>query len=200
MSQPLALRSRLVFAYVLLLSAMSVQGVGAPAISSATPSTIASTATSTTSTTTRNIPPVQTSFLAAAPSAAVSPSTSASPTSSSTSRSQQTYTVKVGAGGFAFEHQQLNASIGDTVEFKFYPSGHSVAQAAFGSACIPYKQSAKGKVGFWSGTREVTGATVRTRHLPYNAKADCFAAELLQNRNQQYWTCVLLLCDTGVLC
>jgi plastocyanin len=201
MSIPWALRSIFVFAYIHLISAMSAQGAGAPAISSATTSTIASTATSSSSTTMRNIPPVQTSFLAAAvASVPVTPSPSTSSTSSSTTSAPQTYTIKVGAGGFAFEPQQLNASIGDTVEFEFYPSGHSVAQAAFDSARIPYEQSGKGRVGFWSGTREVTGAAVRTRHLPYNTKANCFAAKLFQNRNQQYWTCVLLLCGARALC
>jgi plastocyanin len=187
MSQLLTLRLRLVFAYILLLAAISAQGASATAISSsATLSTITSDAASSTSTTISNIPPVQTSFLAAAASVAVASSTSASSTSSSTSRSQQTHTVKVGAGGYAFEPQQLNASVGDTVVFDFYPSGHSVAQSAFGSACIPYEQSGKGRVDFWSGTRDVSGPDVRMKHLPFVTKADCFAAELLRDRNQQY--------------
>jgi plastocyanin len=178
MSPPQILKSRFVFAYVHFISA-----------------------TSPTSTTIKNIPSTPTSFPVLAP---VSVPVSASTSSTSISRpsSPQTYTVKVGAGGFTFEPQQLNASVGDTVSFEFHPSDHSVAQAAFGSACVPYEQSGKGRVGFWSETQSVSSmpdASVRTTRLCEVTKASCFAADPPQCQNQQYRTGALLLCGAELL-
>jgi plastocyanin len=79
------------------------------------------------------------------------------PSSSSSSRLPQVHTVKVGAGGFKFEPQELqDINVGDTVTFEFYPPDHSVTRAEFGSACIPYEYTGKGKIGFWSDTQNVT--------------------------------------------
>lgn len=64
--------------------------------------------------------------------------------------------VKAGAGGFKFTPQQLlNVPVGDIVSFEFYPPDHSVAQAEYGSACVPYEKSHSDKVGFWSQTQIV---------------------------------------------
>jgi plastocyanin len=77
-------------------------------------------------------------------------------TSTSSSRPPQVYTVKAGAGGFVFEPQELtDVHVGDTVTFEFYPPDHSVARAEFGSACVPYEYTGKGKTGFWSDTQLV---------------------------------------------
>ncbi|KAL1601459.1 hypothetical protein SLS60_006374 [Paraconiothyrium brasiliense] len=96
-----------------------------------------------------------------------SSSTSASGTSSSnssSSRPPQVYTVKAGAGGFKFDPQELtDVNVGDTVTFEFYPPDHSVARAEFGSACVPYEYTGKGKTGFWSDTQLVKDVD----HLTY---------------------------------
>lgn len=65
--------------------------------------------------------------------------------------------IKAGAGGFKFTPQQLlNVPVGDIVTFEFYPPDHSVAQAEYGDACVPYELSHSGKVGFWSETQNVS--------------------------------------------
>ncbi|KAF2826406.1 hypothetical protein CC86DRAFT_394386 [Ophiobolus disseminans] len=70
--------------------------------------------------------------------------------------SSNVHLIKVGAGEFKFEPQQItNVAVGDTVTFEFYPPDHSVARAEFGSACVPYGSTGKGKQGFWSGTKYV---------------------------------------------
>ena len=65
--------------------------------------------------------------------------TSSSDTSSSTSNSQAVtdtatngtvHTVKVGATALTFSPWNITAAVGDKVEFHFYPTTHSVAQAA----------------------------------------------------------------------
>jgi plastocyanin len=74
----------------------------------------------------------------------------------STSNGPKTHLVKAGAGGFHFEPQQLeNVAVGDLVTFEFYPPDHSVARAEYGSACVPYEYTGKGKTGFWSSTQWV---------------------------------------------
>lgn len=48
-------------------------------------------------------------------------------------------------------------SVGDTVTFEFYPPDHSVIQAEFGSACVPYSYVDKDHAGkgFWTETQWV---------------------------------------------
>ncbi|CAI6329908.1 unnamed protein product [Periconia digitata] len=91
------------------------------------------------------------------PSASLSSSSSpSSSSSSSSSEPPKTHSVKVGAGGFKYEPQELkDVKVGDTVDFEFYPPDHSVARAEFGSPCVPYEYTGKDKVGFWSETQWV---------------------------------------------
>jgi plastocyanin len=64
--------------------------------------------------------------------------------------------IKAGAGGFKFTPQEIHdVAVGDIVSWEFYPPDHSVARAEFGSACVPYEETGKDKVGFWSGTQWV---------------------------------------------
>jgi len=86
------------------------------------------------------------------------------------SRNAQIHTIKVGAGGFHFQPQQISdVAVGDTVTFEFYPPDHSVARAEFGSACVPYESTGKGRQGFWSGTQYVdTVNEVHTYHHALN--------------------------------
>jgi plastocyanin len=64
--------------------------------------------------------------------------------------------IKAGAGGFKFDPQEItNVSVGDIVTWEFYPPDHSVARAEYLSACVPYENTGKDKVGFWSETQLV---------------------------------------------
>lgn len=61
--------------------------------------------------------------------------------------------MKVGSGGFKFTPPELfNISAGDTVTFEFYGPDHSVVQAEFGSACVPYSyvDADHADKGFWT--------------------------------------------------
>ncbi|KAH8716961.1 hypothetical protein GQ44DRAFT_624454 [Phaeosphaeriaceae sp. PMI808] len=74
----------------------------------------------------------------------------------STQATSKVHIIKAGVGGFKFEPAQIpNVAVGDVVSFEFYPPDHSVARAEFGSACVPYEYTGKGKTGFWSGEQIV---------------------------------------------
>lgn len=90
-------------------------------------------------------------------SSSLSSSSSTTTSSQSTpSREPTVHLIKAGAGGFKFTPQELhNVSVGDIISWEFYPPDHSVARAEFGSACVPYEDTGKDKVGFWSGTQYV---------------------------------------------
>lgn len=84
------------------------------------------------------------------------PTTSSAPSQPTPSREPKVHLIKAGAGGFKFTPQEIhNVSVGDIVSWEFYPPDHSVARAEFGSACVPYEETGKGKVGFWSETQWV---------------------------------------------
>ncbi|KAF2855312.1 hypothetical protein T440DRAFT_464587 [Plenodomus tracheiphilus IPT5] len=101
------------------------------------------------------------------------PTALASPTSS---REPQTFTITAGAGSFKFTPQEIsNVSVGDTVNFEFYPPDHSVARADFGSACVPYEYTGKNRTGFWSTTQWVKDTTEITHWtLPINTTEPIF--------------------------
>lgn len=92
-------------------------------------------------------------------------SSSASPSASS---EPQNYRIKVGSGGFVFDPPELkNVSVGSTVTFEFYPPDHSVIQAEFGSACVPYSYADRehqGK-GFWTPLQYVDFSNVSNNLL-----------------------------------
>ncbi|KAJ5715281.1 uncharacterized protein N7483_012462 [Penicillium malachiteum] len=64
----------------------------------------------------------------------------------SASQTSLVHKIDVGEDGFSFDPASLSASVGDTVEFHFYPQNHSVAQASFDDPCHPLNSS-----GFFSG-------------------------------------------------
>ncbi|KAJ9640111.1 hypothetical protein H2199_006345 [Coniosporium tulheliwenetii] len=78
-------------------------------------------------------------------------SAAASATSSSAA---QTYTVSVGID-HKFRPDVVQANAGDIVEFNFFPPNHSVVRAEYMLPCIPYENTGRGKVGFFSGFRPV---------------------------------------------
>lgn len=97
-------------------------------------------------------------------------STQVSIRSSATSRPSsepQVHLIKAGSGGFKFTPQELtNVSVGDIVTFEFYPPDHSVVQAEFGSACVPYSYADKDHAGkgFWTETQWVKTTADVSQH------------------------------------
>lgn len=87
--------------------------------------------------------------------------TSSSSSSSSTSASAgATHSISVGAEGYKFSPDTVtNASIGDIIEFRFYPTGHSVVRSEYKYPCIPYEDTGPNKVGFFSGFQNVATIT-----------------------------------------
>ncbi|KAF4273776.1 hypothetical protein CNMCM8812_006997 [Aspergillus fumigatus] len=73
-------------------------------------------------------------------------SSTETPTSTSSSAANAVHTVDVGEHGLSFDPDTLSVSPGSKVEFHFYPSIHSVTQAAFSNPCHPLNQSS-----FFSG-------------------------------------------------
>jgi plastocyanin len=55
------------------------------------------------------------------------------------------HTIDVGQSGLSFSPSTVNAAAGDTVQFVFYPSNHSVIQGDFDNPCHPSNG------GFFSG-------------------------------------------------
>lgn len=81
----------------------------------------------------------------------------------STLASASTYTVAVGQNGFRFTPNNTVASIGDKVEFHYYPKNHSVVQGDFSHACMNDN-------GFYSGYVPVAAGSSVSRlifPLPY---------------------------------
>jgi plastocyanin len=54
-----------------------------------------------------------------------------------TSASAANFQVQVGNGGLMFTPPSVNASVGDTVSFVFYPKNHTVTQSSFPAPCQP---------------------------------------------------------------
>lgn len=75
-----------------------------------------------------------------------SSTTSAPAASSSTASAPGVHVVKVGDGTIAFSPNTITAAKGETVEFHFFPSAHSVTQSAFETPCTPINGT-----GFFSG-------------------------------------------------
>ncbi|TPX16417.1 uncharacterized protein E0L32_003711 [Thyridium curvatum] len=91
-------------------------------------------------------------FLSLALAATTAVAQKASTTSSAPAT---THTVAVGArtqNGFKFEPDNVKASVGDIIEFNFYPGGHSVVRADYKRPCIPWELSGVNRQpGFFSG-------------------------------------------------
>ncbi|PMD16996.1 hypothetical protein NA56DRAFT_708213 [Hyaloscypha hepaticicola] len=75
--------------------------------------------------------------------------------SPTTSSAAPTHTIAVGADPFKFTPNEVNASVGDIIEFRFYPTNHSVARAEYLFPCIPYEVTGANKVGFWGGFKPI---------------------------------------------
>lgn len=65
----------------------------------------------------------------------------------------------MGKGYNQFQPNALNASVGDTVVFQFYPSNHSVVKAQYGYPCIPYEDLVVDGEGWFSGFQPIATIT-----------------------------------------
>ncbi|KAH7413467.1 Cupredoxin [Cadophora sp. MPI-SDFR-AT-0126] len=74
--------------------------------------------------------------------------------STTASSSGPIHTVKVGDGGLTFDPNSLTASVGDTVEFHFFPATHSVAQSSFAAPCAPLNDTSFFSGGFKTASGE----------------------------------------------
>jgi plastocyanin len=80
------------------------------------------------------------------------PSPTASSSKTTTSQtSAQTHSVQAGKGGFKFSPEVIQANPGDTVQFLFYPSNHSVVRSDYKYPCLPYEDVGWNRTGFFSG-------------------------------------------------
>ncbi|ROT36444.1 Cupredoxin [Sodiomyces alkalinus F11] len=87
--------------------------------------------------------------LALLPAAVLAQSASESAAPSATSpvpSAGETHVVLVGDSGRTFSPDNVNAAVGDIVEFHFVSNGHSVAQSSFDAPCQPRDNNA-----FFSG-------------------------------------------------
>ncbi|KAF6819046.1 extracellular serine-rich protein [Colletotrichum plurivorum] len=85
--------------------------------------------------------------------------TAAATGSESPAAAATTHTVAVGVSGFAFSPARVQANVGDTIEWVFYPDGHSVIRAEFNFPCTPYEYVDIGRQGFYSGPQPVKAIT-----------------------------------------
>jgi len=90
-------------------------------------------------------------------STSTSSATAGSPSSTPVSTPSNVHIVQVGNGGLTFTPNSFNASIGDTVEFQFYPATHSVSQSNFDSPCAP--RNGTGVSSFYSGPVTTTSGS-----------------------------------------
>jgi hypothetical protein len=75
----------------------------------------------------------------------------------------KTIPVVVGKNGLTFQPDEIQAEVGDVLEFRFYAKNHSVVAGDFSKACVPAEEN-----GFFSGFFPTTGtgANVRGHPLP----------------------------------
>ena len=50
---------------------------------------------------------------------------------------ETTHTVRVGNGGLTIDPDNVQAEVGDFINFEFYPNNHSIAQSSFDKPCEP---------------------------------------------------------------
>ena len=92
------------------------------------------------------------------PAGGDSSSASAAP-SATTSANPNIHTVSVGQGGFIFTPNTTVASVGQQVEFQFFPPNHTVTQSSFENPCQPLNSTS-----FFSGFM-VTQDSPSVRHI-----------------------------------
>ncbi|KEY70018.1 hypothetical protein S7711_04033 [Stachybotrys chartarum IBT 7711] len=84
---------------------------------------------------------------------------SPSSTPGSTLPMSATYTINVGAAGHRFTPETTFASIGDILEYRFYPAEHWVIRGHIDHPCIPFEYIGINRRGFSSGPQPVEAIT-----------------------------------------
>ncbi|KAK3897349.1 hypothetical protein C8A05DRAFT_39102 [Staphylotrichum tortipilum] len=69
-----------------------------------------------------------------------------------------TIPVSVGKNGLTFDPSMIHASVGDVIEFRYWPLNHSVVAGDFSSACRPASSG-----GFYSGFFPTKAGTVNSQ-------------------------------------
>ncbi|KAF7551649.1 hypothetical protein G7Z17_g4854 [Cylindrodendrum hubeiense] len=82
-----------------------------------------------------------------------------SATGTSTGTGITTHTVAVGASGHKFTPSEIEADVGDVIEWRFYPTNHWVIRGDFDYPCIPYDYIGTDRTGFSSGMETVQAIT-----------------------------------------
>ncbi|KAK7415417.1 hypothetical protein QQZ08_012358 [Neonectria magnoliae] len=88
-----------------------------------------------------------------------SSTTEESATGTSTGTGITTHTVAVGASGHKFTPDEVEADVGDIIEWRFYPTNHWVIRGDFDYPCIPYDYIGTDRTGFSSGSQTVQAIT-----------------------------------------
>ncbi|AEO66437.1 uncharacterized protein THITE_2114550 [Thermothielavioides terrestris NRRL 8126] len=73
----------------------------------------------------------------------------------------KTIPVVVGKNGLTFQPDEIQAEVGDVLEFRFYAKNHSVVAGDFSKACVPAEEN-----GFFSGFFPTTGTGANVRGHP----------------------------------
>lgn len=80
-------------------------------------------------------------------------------TATTTATGIPTHTINVGASGHKFTPSELEAQVGDIIEWRFYPTEHWVIRGDFENPCIPYEYVDTDRRGFSSGPQKVQAIT-----------------------------------------
>ncbi|KAH7313833.1 Cupredoxin [Stachybotrys elegans] len=94
------------------------------------------------------------------------------------------HVVTVGEGGLVFNPPEVQAAVGDVVEFHFYPMAHSVAQSSFDMPCQPLNTT-----GFFSGPVPVQSGMAE----------DVFRVTVANDRPMWYYCATGRHCQSGMV-
>jgi len=83
---------------------------------------------------------------------------------------RKNYEVTVAKVSHKFDPPSINATIGDTVTFKFYPITHSVVKTDYRSPCVPWSSWHLGDADTWSGL--ITEETPRKEPQEWTMRVD----------------------------
>jgi len=74
------------------------------------------------------------------------------------------HVVKVGNanGTLAYSPNNVQAKVGDMVQFQFAPANHTVTQSTFAQPCQPIALNQAGTTGFYSGFMPVSATSMTT--------------------------------------
>ncbi|KAF2143444.1 uncharacterized protein K452DRAFT_225533 [Aplosporella prunicola CBS 121167] len=105
------------------------------------------------------------------------------------------HVVQVGSmnGSLAFYPENLQAEVGDYVQFQFNPKNHSVVQSTFSAPCVPMKNVMPNATNaFYSGFMPATAAAANSSKLTYTVK--------VMDKNPMWYYCSQgMHCQAGMV-